>query len=177
MQGNVLDDVRGGVADFAVAYVNSLPAAFVVESLGVESLHVVLPTKHPLAGVKRIEIADLKEVALVSYPPDARTRRLVDGMAAAAGFAPRHAVTVNRVSTLMSLVRRGVGIAIVPSSERPSRADHAITSRPLSRAKISRLGIVRLRERELSLAAADLLGAVKEWVRKAAPRRLHAARR
>jgi DNA-binding transcriptional LysR family regulator len=177
MLGHVLDDVRSGVADFGVAYVNSVPDTFAVEALGVEALHVVLPVKHELARRTKIYMKDLKDVTWVSYPVDARTRRLVDSMAATAGFAPRHAITVNRVSTLMSMVRYGVGIAIVPSSERPLKSDRAITSRPLSAAQISRLGIIRLRERELTPAAAAFLAVVKQWVRLVAPQRLRSARR
>ena len=113
----------------------------------------------------------------VTYPVDARTRRLVDGMAASAGFAPRYAVTVNRVGTLLNMIRNGVGIGVVPSSERPLQSDRDITSRPLAGARISRLGIIRLRERELTQAASALLAVMKFWVRAVAPRRLRAARR
>ena len=175
IHGNVLDDVRSGVADFGVTYLNTLPDTFVVDALGVEALHVVLPASHALARKKKIEIADLKAETFVSYPAEAHTRRLVDGMAAAAGFAPRCAVTVSRAVTLMNMVRNGIGIAIVPSSERPSPTDRRITSRPLARTPISRIGIFHLRERELTAPAVELVTVMKEWIRIVAPKRLRAA--
>jgi len=177
MLGQVIDEVRSGAADFGIAYVNSLPDAFIVEALGVETLHVVLPLRHALTRKPKVDITDLRAVPMVSYSVDARTRRLVDAMASSAGFSLRHTVTVNRVATLMNMVREGVGLAIVPSSERPMKAERHITSRPLAAAKLSRLGLVRVRERELSPAAASLHAMLKEWIRAVAPRKLRAARR
>jgi DNA-binding transcriptional LysR family regulator len=173
MQGNVLDDVRSGVADVGIAYTNSLPHNFVAESLGVEALHVVFRVDSELSRARKVAMRDLKEAVFVSYPVDAHTRRLADSAAAAASFAPDYAVTTNRFATLMKLVDSGVGIAVVPSSERPSIGNRRLTSRPLAGGQVSRLGIVRLRERELNPPLSTFYELIKQWVRGAAPRRGH----
>jgi len=170
IQSNVLDDVRSGVADFGIGYVDGLPKSFVGQTFGAETYHVVIPSKSSWTRIAKIDMRTLKEAIFVSYPVDSRTRYIVDSAAAAAGFAPRYAVTVNRHATLMSLVRHGIGVAIVPASECPQSNERDLTSRPLAGAKFSRLGVLRLRERELSPTAESFLAIVKEWIRDIAPR-------
>jgi DNA-binding transcriptional LysR family regulator len=171
VQGNIQDDVRSGLADFGVGYVADMPEPFITESLGAEAFYVVLPSRHRLARKKEIELKALKDATLVSLPTDSRTRRIIDGSAATAGFSFRHAVTVNQFATLYSFVRNGVGLTIVPDGARPPANDLELVSRPLIRPRVSReIGIVRFRGRELTPAASGLLELVRERLRR--PRRL-----
>jgi DNA-binding transcriptional LysR family regulator len=170
VQGNVQDDVRSGLADFGVGYVADMPRPFLTQRLGAETFCVVLPARHRLARAKQIELKALKGAVLVSLPTDSRTRRLIDGAAATAGFSFRHAITVNQFATLYSFVRSGAGLTIVPDGARPPASDRALVSRPLIRPRISReIGIVRIDRRELTPATAGLLALIEE--------RLHPARR
>jgi DNA-binding transcriptional LysR family regulator len=177
MQDHVVDDLRSGAADIGIGYTNNLPDAFIADARGIETLHVVFRTNHPLSARKKIVITELKDLNLISYPSDSRTRRLLDSAAATAKFLPRHIVTVSRLPTLLRLVREGIGIAVVPSSERPLPADRHLTSRPLARAPISRLGVLRLRERELSPTARHFAELAKDWLRRTAPSGLKLAKR
>jgi DNA-binding transcriptional LysR family regulator len=153
--------------DFGLGYVADMPEPFTTESLGVEAFSVVLPAKHRLSSKKAIELSALKNATLVSLPADSRTRRIIDGAAATAGFSFRHAVTVNQFATLYSFVRNGIGLTIVPDGARPLTNDRQLVSRPLVRPRVSReIGIIRLRERELSPAAVGLLALVKERVHR-----------
>jgi DNA-binding transcriptional LysR family regulator len=163
LQDDVADDVRSGLADFGICYLDATPASHVTESLGVERLWVVLREDHPLARRRQIELRALADVALVSLPAAGTVRRLIDGAAAAAGLRLRHAVTVNRPLTLLNLVAAGVGVAVMPARPWPRGFAPSVVSRPLVRPQLStELGIVRLRERELSPAAASLLALARE---------------
>jgi DNA-binding transcriptional LysR family regulator len=167
IQRAVVDDVQSGVADFGIGFLEGLPETLVQEDLGAERFHVVLPSAHPLARRKRVEISALRDATLVSFPRESRSRQIADGAAAAAGFILSYAMTVNRLSTLLSLVRNGIGLAIVPACERPVAADRRLTSRPLLGSRCAcRLGVMRARERELTPAAAILLVVVRRWLRK-----------
>jgi DNA-binding transcriptional LysR family regulator len=74
--------------------------------------------------------------------------------------------------TLLTLVRSGVGAAVVPGDPPPWRAFENLASRPLMRPTMSsEVGIIRLRERELSPAAAGLLALVRERLRTGRSRR------
>lgn len=165
LHGNVRDEVRSGLADFGVGYVEDLPDSFVTEAIASETFFVVLPADHSLARRKTVELRALTDVTLVSFPPESRTRRAVDAAVAAHGWSLRYAMTANRLPTLLGLVKNRVGLAVVPFSERPSSDNHNLTSRPLVGQRLScQIGVMRLRERELSLAAAELLAVVRTWM-------------
>jgi DNA-binding transcriptional LysR family regulator len=171
LQNSVRDDVRSGVADFGVGYIEQLPKLFVTESLGRERFHVVVSAKHPLAGLREIRLKALNDVPLISLPPESRSRQLVDRAAAAAGMSLHYAATANRLPTLFSLVRNGVGVAVLAASECPRAGERNLASRPIVDPSISgEIGIIRLRERELGEAAASLLALVRAGLQEAAPR-------
>ena len=163
---DVRDDVRSGLGDFGIGNLGDLPDQFVTESLGIRELWVVLRNDHPLARMRQIEFSALKDVALVSFRPGADSRRLIDAAATSAGFALRHVVTVGLVYTLMNLVAEGVGVAVVSARRWPPGIDPKLVSRPLVRPRLSsEIGIMRLRDRELSPAAAGLLALARERLR------------
>jgi hypothetical protein len=66
-----------------------MPEPFTTESLGAEAFYVVLPARHRLACAKEIELKALKDATLASLT--SRTRRIIDGAAATAGFTSRYA--------------------------------------------------------------------------------------
>ena len=163
----VIDEVRSGIADFGIGYVDDAPKSFITESLGIETFHVVLPRVCALARRKTIELRAMADAALVSFPAESRTRRIVDSAAAAAGISFQYSMTANRLPTLHGLVRNGIGLAIVPASERPLPDDPDLVSRPLAGKRLAcQIGIMRLRERELTPAAAEFLNVVRKWLRE-----------
>jgi DNA-binding transcriptional LysR family regulator len=165
-QDDVRDDVRSGLADFGIGDIGGLPDSHLTESLGVEDLWVVLRSDHPLARLRQIEFGALKDIALVSFRVGSGSRRLIDAAATAAGFTLRHVVTVGLPITLLNLVAGGVGVAIGPARPWPRGVHTNLMSRPLVRPRLSsEIGIMRLRERELSPAAAGLLALARERLR------------
>jgi len=165
----VRDDVRSGLADFGIGYIEDAAEPFATEILRDDGFHVVAPRNHAFARRRSVPIQALASIPLVSFPPESLTRRIVDHAAVSAGVALTYAMTANRLPTLHSLVRNGIGLAVVPGMERP--VDGAgLMSRPLAGQGLSRkIGIIRLRERELSTAAAQFADVIRRWVR-ATPR-------
>lgn len=166
-QDDVRDDVRSGLADFGICDIGDLPDSHLAESLGVDQLRVVLREDHPLARLRQVEFSALKDVALVSFRVGSTTRRLIDAAATAAGFTLRHVVTVGLPLTLMNLVAVGVGAGITPAYPWRQGVYPNLVSRPLVRPRLSsEIGVIRLRDRELSPAAAGLLALARERLRK-----------
>jgi DNA-binding transcriptional LysR family regulator len=162
----VTDEVRNGLADFGIGYVEGAPRSFVTEDLGVDTFHLVMRRDNALARRTRIGLPALVDVPLVSFPAESRTRHVVDRAAAIAGLSFRYVTTTNRLPTLHGLVRNRVGLAVVPKSERPSPDDPHLTSLSLVGPGLTcRVGIMRLRDRELSAAAAQFLDVVRNWWR------------
>lgn len=166
VHGTVLEDVRSGLADFGISYVEGLPDGIDAVALGREAFTVVLPKQHPLAKRRTLPLAALDGVALVSLPNESRTRRIIDAAAAHAGIALRHAVTVTQFATTMSLVRARVGLAIVPGSVATDLPHLGLVARPLTAPALRReLGIVTLRDRALSPAASGMLALLRRRFR------------
>jgi DNA-binding transcriptional LysR family regulator len=166
IQADVIDEVRSGLADFAIGYVEGLAENLLVDGLRNERFHVVMPMDHPLASRRRLQLRDLAEATFVSFPRESRSRQVADAAARALGLTLRYTMTVNRLSTLLALVRNRIGLAIVTASECPGAAARLAT-RPLAGASFAcRLGILRARGRELSPAAAIFLVVVQRWLRE-----------
>src|SRR5215510_2071439 len=118
---------------------------------------VILPRNHPLIKTSKrssVALAELVEFPLVSLPYESRTRRIIDGAASTAGYALQHVATVTQFTTMMSFVRAGVGIAIVPSGAIAGLLGKDLSVLKLIRPRLSRdVGLIWLRERELTPAA------------------------
>lgn len=163
VHGSVIEDVRSGAADFGISYLGDLPDAFVSKAVGKEDFVAVLPKEHPYAERTTLTLKDFAGVPLVSLPSDSRTRRLIDGAASAAGVELNHVVTVAQFATMLGFVRAGVGMAIAPRSGVTGHLGRELRAVPLKGRTLTReLGIITLKQRDPSPAAAGLMAFVRE---------------
>jgi DNA-binding transcriptional LysR family regulator len=164
----VLEDVRSGVADFGIGYVDELPDFAAGTALSRETFCVVMPARHRLAARRGLSLAELRDEPMVGLPTEARTRRTLDAAAATAGVPLRQAVVVSQFATLMALVGAGVGIAIVPKGATLGPLARGLRSVPLAEPKLSRrLGLIALREREPTPAASGFVALLRRrWRRE-----------
>jgi len=82
---------------------------------------VVCAPGHPLAGRVNVPLTELRAEPFVDFEPDWGTRKLVDRGFLEAGIERRIAFEVNDLETLLELVRRGMGIALLPEIVAQSR--------------------------------------------------------
>lgn len=83
-----------------------------------EELIAAVPADHPMGGDGVTTLAELADHALVGYHPgQARYfHELVVASFREAAVEPRYVQHVSQVTTMVALVRAGVGIAVVPAS-------------------------------------------------------------
>ena len=170
-QSEIVEDVRSGVADFGIGYVNALPDILQSTTLRREPLYAVIPSAHPLGIRKRprVKLSELRDEPLVTPPSDTYLRRLVDGAAAAAGFSLRYAVTVERLLSVTSHVRAGVGIAILPWGVLPPQPWTGFHAAVLAEPPLTvSVGLITLRGRYLTPAASSMIGLIQESTSKKA---------
>jgi DNA-binding transcriptional LysR family regulator len=163
-QSEIVEDVRSGVADFGIGYVNTLPDMLQATMLRKEPLYTVIPNAHPMAKKRpKVRLTDLRDEPLVSPPSDTYLRRLIDGAAAGAGFNLRYAVTVERLLSVINHVRAGVGIAILPWGVLPPPPWTGFQAVPLAEPPLTvSVGLIFLRGRYLTPAAASLMALIQE---------------
>ncbi|WP_432494667.1 LysR family transcriptional regulator [Kineococcus auxinigenes] len=111
---DLLDRVRAGDLDVALVATTEHLGALPHTVLGTEPLVLLCPAEHPLAARDRIAWADLADVEVIDFAPSWGVRPLNDAACAAHGVRRRVRFTVSDVHTLLDLVDRGLGAALVP---------------------------------------------------------------
>ena len=161
VQARVLEEVRGGSADFGLGDAPDVGGLLEMEHLGVHGFRLALPNGHRLMRRKSISLRDLAGERLISMPTEAAARRTLDAAALAAGIDLDSHFTVGQFTTFQ-LVAEGLGVAIVPSTYFEGGHPENVSSRPLSgRGAVQRLGIIRRRDRVITPAANAFMGILR----------------
>jgi LysR family carnitine catabolism transcriptional activator len=153
----VLEDVRGGLADFGIGAVPEGRREIVVQSVVEEPCCLVLPRRHKLNGRRSVRFVDLADEPMVSMPTDSGLRRVVDTLAQAQGITLNHGIVTSQFTSLFDFVAQGLGVAIVPLSALPPAFERRLATRNLQPKVLRRIGILHLADRPLSAAAAGFL--------------------
>lgn len=82
-----------------------------------QELVLITPKDHPLAGRGAVDLAQALPYPMVYFTREAGFRRVVDGLFADAGGAPRIAYETEEDQVIAGLVAQGFGIAVVPQME------------------------------------------------------------
>lgn len=131
----LLEKVRAGALDLAVLPLCHPPADIATRLIACEALVLVCPRGHRLTRRPEVTLADLADEPFVDFEPGWGTRGVVDCGFAEAGVERRLAFEVSDLDTLLALVERGLGVALVPEA--------------IARARASALAVVELAEPEL----------------------------
>jgi DNA-binding transcriptional LysR family regulator len=132
---HLIEKVRNGRLDLAFLPLCEPPGDIETTMIACEALVLVCAPGHGLAGQSDVSLAALKNEPFVDFEPDWGTRKLVDHGFLGAGVERHIAFEVSDLETLLELVGRGLGIALVPEA--------------VVKARRSSLGIAELAEPEL----------------------------
>ena len=110
----LVDRVNEGTLDVAFVAGGGQVTRLRRHELGRRPIVLLVPPQHPLADRERVEWADLRELDFVDFQESWAVRTLNDEACAAHGVARRISAAVNDVHTLLDLVHRGLGLALVP---------------------------------------------------------------
>jgi DNA-binding transcriptional LysR family regulator len=118
--------VADGVYDMAfVSLPGPPPAGVVLRELATDTLALVVPRHHRLAGREAIPIAELDGESFVDFPAGFGNRTVADRAFAQAGLTRRIVVEINNIADSADYVRHGLGIALLPHFIIPDRDDLA----------------------------------------------------
>jgi DNA-binding transcriptional LysR family regulator len=118
---DLLAQVRNGRLDLAFVPVSEPLEDVATTMIACEALVVVCAQGHPLAGRSNVPLIELKGQPFVDFDQDWGTRKLVDRGFIEAGVERHIAFEVSDLETLLELVRRGLGIALLPEAVAQSR--------------------------------------------------------
>jgi DNA-binding transcriptional LysR family regulator len=97
------------------------PDDIVARVVACEDLVVVSPPEHPLADRPAVHLEELRQFSFVDFDVGWGTRSLIDEAFQAAGITRRTDFDVTDVETVVDLVSRGLGIALLPETVAGSR--------------------------------------------------------
>lgn len=162
LRGEVVNHIRSGLADFALASFMQSTDDLVVEELCETTYHVIVRKDHPFSALERVSLSELQDQPMISFPPTSVIRQIFDAAAAREGFRLNHLITVNTPQMIYELVQRGEGISIQSGASILCRTDDLFSARPIDPPRItSRLATVYLRTRSLTPAARSFKHAVE----------------
>jgi DNA-binding transcriptional LysR family regulator len=111
-----IPQLRSGELDLAIVFESAVQHA----DDGIHRLHLiedpmflVLPRDHPLAGRRRIRLADLAGEAWIGGQPDCECNRLISRACATAGYEPRIAFETDDYTAMQGFVAAGVGVSLI----------------------------------------------------------------
>jgi len=121
---DLIEDVRLGRLDLAfVAEPGPAPEDVTFLRLATEPMQLVCRPDHPLAGPAPTTWDAVADADFVDFHPTWGSRRITDRGFVAAGIPRSVTSEVNDVHTLLDLVERGMGIAVVPAPIARKRPD------------------------------------------------------
>ncbi|MGN8244522.1 LysR substrate-binding domain-containing protein [Cellulomonas soli] len=106
--------VRAGELDLAFVATEEHLTHVRPTELGRREVVLLCPPGHPLAGAARTDWSALAGHDFIDFQPSWGVRSLNDAVCAARGVTRQVRCTVNDIHTLLDLVGRGLGVALVP---------------------------------------------------------------
>ncbi|MDB5891312.1 MAG: LysR family transcriptional regulator [Polaromonas sp.] len=153
----VLTTLLRNEADFGLNYIGAQEPDLEFEPILTEPFVVACQLEHPLAHRRKVTWSELAEHDYMSVTKDSGNRFLLDLALTSNPNRPRWYCEAQHVSTLVSLVEAGMGVAAVPRLSMPPDGHSVLVSVPLVDPVITRtVGLIRRRGRPLSPAAQQL---------------------
>lgn len=115
-----IEALRAGSLDIGITRLPRSTESLSLSRIWSEPFMVVLPRDHPLAERDVLRVEDLKNQPMVGYSTERGgfLYEVVSGFLNSAGVTPDMRYAVSQAHTVMSLVDAGLGIGLVPRSNR-----------------------------------------------------------
>ena len=153
----VLTTLLRNEADFGLNYIGTQEPDLEFAPILKEPFVVACKPGHPLALKKKVTWEELSAHDYMSVTKDSGNRFLLDLALTGNPKRPRWYCEAQHVSTLVSLVEAGMGVAAVPRLSMPPDGHPTLVSVPLVSPVITRtVGLIKRRGRSLSPAAQQL---------------------
>jgi len=160
----ILELVAKNQVDLAVIKLQKTPPNITSRVIWKDPMSLVVPVGHPLTSAKRVRLKDIVQHGMILTEHATETRKMVDDVFAAQGLTPNVAMEVAYIETIKSLVRTGLGIAILPDRA----VDAEVKRGALMRLRITdaafarNLGVVYLKDKFLSRPAVEFLALLEK---------------
>lgn len=154
---DMLDILRRGDADFAIAPVDKLPREFEFRHFLTDGYCAIVAADHPLAGQTDIPLSTIADETILALPLPSRTRTQVESAFQSLGMTLVPHFEMLHHQTLISMAEQGLGVAILPETAVPPSKDGAYWAARIKHPLLTRrIGIITLRGHTLAPGASEL---------------------
>jgi LysR family carnitine catabolism transcriptional activator len=166
--GRIQRLVGDGVVELGICPEIDPDPALAATPLFEDALVAVMPRQHRLAAQDGVTLAALATEPLILTDPESSVRALFERGCAARGIAVSAAYEATYISTVLALVRAGLGVGVLPASSVEAGADRALVARPVTDADLGRrIVLLRSAGRSVSPAAEAFVDALAVGLRAA----------
>lgn len=135
-----------------------------------DHIHVIFPSKHPIADLKNITIEEIARWPVIMLDSQSNTRLVLDAAFAAVGRLVTPVCEVTYTSSAIGLVQAGMGIALLGSmvvQANRLRSIPGLRSRPIEHDTfVRRIGLVWKMKQSLSPMAEAFTQMLRKYSRK-----------
>lgn len=150
-------------AEFGIGVLGHPTAELLAEHCADDPYVIAFRAGHPLQRRRRVAWKDLQSWRVVALRSTSANRQQIDEALAAAGIASPWFDEVEHLSSMLGLLRGGVGIGVLPRLALHSGAAVDLLTRPLHSPDVARrIGLIRRRDATLSRPAEALWGMLRE---------------
>jgi DNA-binding transcriptional LysR family regulator len=154
---DVVSTVTRSEADFGLNYIGTQDPQLEFERVLTEHFVAACRRDHPLAKKRKVKWSELAAYDYMTVTKASGNRMLIDMALTKLPMRPRWFCEAQHVSTLVSFVEAGMGVAAVPELAMPPPGHPTLVSIPLVEPSISRsVGLIRRVGRKLPPAAQQL---------------------
>jgi len=160
----ILELVAKNQVDLGVITLQKTPTNITSRIIWKDPMSLVVPVGHPLTSAKRVRLRDIVQHGMILTEHATETRKMVDDVFAAHSLTPNVAMEVAYIETIKSLVRTGLGIAILPDKavEAEVKSGALVRLRITDAAFSRNLGVVYLKDKFLSRPAVEFLALLEK---------------
>lgn len=134
----IVEQVRSGQVDCGLGTFRSGEDGIVSTAAATDSLALFCPPAHPFAKLKRVSWRELDGHPLVTLTRDSGIRLLVELGCESAQIGMTIAYEVSHVTTALSMVEAGLGVAVLPTYAGVAARKGALVAVPLVNPTITR---------------------------------------
>jgi DNA-binding transcriptional LysR family regulator len=159
----VIEAVKKEEVDFGIASRVGVDRELKTSELLTDRLCAFVPASHLLA---RRSLLTLKEVAtcpIITTGHDSSVRRIIENAFKREKLSPIFSYEVNYMTTAISIVKTGLGIALLPEVAANAQEIPELRCIPITNSLLSRkIEIIQKKDRSLSSAAAKMVDVFKQ---------------
>jgi DNA-binding transcriptional LysR family regulator len=115
--------VREGEVDFGLGVRARMSHGLDFDVVLVDRLTLFVPPGHPLAGKRSIKLSALSDEPIILTGRDSSVRERVEALFAEEGLSLTPGLEANYMSTVLALVRQGLGMTLLPESADDGSSD------------------------------------------------------